>query len=217
MSTILNLWLTIRILSPILVTVGDLPLSNLRIKEIFMNTAISKLTTKELTLIGLMTAVTCILGPLSFPIPFSPVPISFTILALLLSLYILGTRHAFISYVVYFLLGLAGLPVFSGFSGGMGKVAGPTGGYLIGFFLLIPIAGFFIDKWPGKKHLTVAGMVLGVVVCNTFGTVWLSHLLGISFTAGLASGVIPYIPGDLAKIIIAAVIGPVLHKAVRRV
>lgn len=174
-----------------------------------------KLSTRQLTLIGLMTAITCVIAPFSIPIPFSPVPISFTGLALFISLYVLGTKKAFISYTVYLLLGVIGLPVFSGFSGGMGKVVGPTGGYLLGFFFLIWIAGYFIDRWPSKKVMTISGMMLGVVVCNTFGTIWLSRLLGISFVTGLASGVIPYIPGDIAKIIIAAFIGPVLRKSVR--
>lgn len=68
--------------------------------------------TKELTLIGLMAALTCIAGPLSLPLPFSPVPISLTNLAIYFSVYILGMKRGTISYLVYLLLGLVGLPVF---------------------------------------------------------------------------------------------------------
>lgn len=173
------------------------------------------LTTKELTLMGLMTAILCIFGPLAIPIPLSPVPLSFTNLAIFLTLYVLGTKRSFISYLIYLLLGLVGLPVFSGFSGGPGKAAGPTGGYLVGFFFMILIAGFFMDKWRGQKKMSVIGMILGAGVSNIFGTIWLAHQLNISFVAGLGSGVIPYLPGDLIKIIIAAMIGPVLKRAVR--
>ncbi len=74
--------------------------------------------TKELTLIGLMAAITCIAGPLSLPLPFSPVPVSLTNLAIYFSVYILGMKRGTISYLVYLLLGLVGLPVFSAFTSG---------------------------------------------------------------------------------------------------
>lgn len=174
------------------------------------------LTTKEMTLIGVMTAVTCVIGPFSIPLPFSPVPITFTNLAICLAVYVLGMKNGLISYLVYFLVGLVGLPVFSGFSGGMAKVAGPTGGYLIGFFFLALIAGFFIDRFHAKTVPAIAGMVLGSAVCYLFGTIWLSRQLNVSFTAGLGAGVIPYLPGDAAKIVIAAIVWPILRSAVRK-
>ena len=91
----------------------------------------SKTNVREMALIALMAAVTCILGPLSVPI--GVVPISLTNFAIYLAIYVLGCRRGTISYIVYLLLGLVGLPVFSGFSSGVGKLFGPTGGYLIGF------------------------------------------------------------------------------------
>ena len=97
--------------------------------------------TKELTLIGLMAALTCIAGPLSLPLPFSPVPISLTNLAIYFSVYILGMKRGTISYLVYLLLGLVGLPVFSAFTSGPAKLFGPTGGYLIGFIFIALISG----------------------------------------------------------------------------
>ena len=100
--------------------------------------------TYEMTVTALMTAVTCILAPLSIPI--GPVPISFTNLAIYLSLYLLGWKRGTISYLVYLLIGLVGVPVFSGFTGGIGKLAGPTGGYIIGFIAMAVIAGLVIDK-----------------------------------------------------------------------
>lgn len=181
-----------------------------------METKAKCLTTKQMTLIALMTALTCILGPLSIPLPFSPVPISFTNLVLYFSVFILGRKFSTISYIVYLLIGLAGLPVFSGFSGGPTKVAGPTGGYLIGFLFLTWIAGFFVEHFKGKLIFAVAGMVLGTIVCYIFGTIWLSMQLNIGFVAGLGVGVFPYIPGDLVKIIMACVIAPKIRGAVVR-
>ena len=113
--------------------------------------------TYEMTVTALMTAVTCILAPLSIPI--GPVPISFTNLAIYLSLYLLGWKRGTISYLVYLLIGLVGVPVFSGFTGGIGKLAGPTGGYIIGFIAMAVIAGLVIDKCH-NRWLQLLGILL---------------------------------------------------------
>lgn len=175
-----------------------------------------KFTTKQMALTGVMTAVICILGPFAIPVPFSPVPISFTNLAIYFTVYVLGAKLGTVSYVIYLLLGFAGLPVFSGFTGGVAKLAGPTGGYLVGFIFMSVIAGYFIEKFMGKAAMHVLGMVVGTAVCYVFGTVWLSGQLGISFTAGLGVGVIPYLPGDIAKITLAVIAGPKLRREVLR-
>lgn len=174
----------------------------------------NKITTKELTLIGLMTAITCILGPLSIPLPFSVVPISFTNLAIYFTVFLLGWKKGTVSYLIYLLIGLVGVPVFSGFSGGVGKIAGPTGGYLAGFLLLAIISGIFIEKFRGKIYMYAIGMVLGLAITYLFGTAWLSLQLDLTFTEGLFMGVIPYIPGDIVKIAAALILGPVLRKNV---
>ncbi len=175
-----------------------------------------KTRTKELTMIGLMTAVTCVLGPFSIPIPVSPVPISLTNFAVFLSIYVLGFKAGTTSCILYLLLGTAGLPVFSSFSGGLGKLAGPTGGYLIGFVFLALIQGFLMGRFPGKRSAAVTGMALGMAVCYLFGTLWLAAQMSLDFAAALGIGVIPYLPGDIVKIVLAAVIGPKLCAAVNR-
>lgn len=164
----------------------------------------------QMVIIGVMAAVICILGPLSIPIGL--VPISFTNLAIYFALYALGRKRATISYIIYLLIGFIGIPVFSGFTGGPSKLLGPTGGYLIGFIFMAFIAGFFIDKFLDKWYLCFIGMVLGTIVCYIFGTLWLSYQSGMSAKAALGAGVIPFIPGDLAKIIIATFVGPQIRK-----
>ena len=175
------------------------------------------LSTRQMALIGVMTAVTCILGPFAIPLPFSPVPISFTNLAIYLTVYALGAKAGTISYLVYLLLGTVGLPVFSGFSGGLGKLAGPTGGYLIGFIFMAVISGLVIDRFPGKYVLHGLGMVAGTAICYLFGTFWLAGQLGIAFGAALGVGVIPYLPGDAVKIVFALLVGPRLRLEIRRI
>jgi len=172
-----------------------------------------KIKTKQMVLIALMTAVTCVLGPLSIPLPFSPVPISLTNFAIFLAIFVLGMKNGTISFIIYLLLGAVGVPVFSSFRGGFQVLAGPTGGYLIGFIFLALIMGFALDHFDRKLVPTIIGMV----VCYAFGTVWIAKLLSLSFKEGLMMGVIPYLPGDAAKIIIAAIVGPKLYGATQKI
>lgn len=176
-----------------------------------------KIKTKQMVLIALMTAVTCVLGPLSIPLPFSPVPISLTNFAIFLAIFVLGMKSGTISFIIYLLLGAVGVPVFSSFRGGLQVLAGPTGGYLIGFIFLALIMGFALDHFDRKLVPTIIGMIIGMVVCYAFGTVWLAKLLSLSFKEGLMMGVIPYLPGDAAKIIIAAIVGPKLYGATQKI
>ena len=176
-----------------------------------------KIRTKQMVLIALMTAVTCVLGPLSIPLPFSPVPISLTNFAIFLAIFVLGMKSGTISFIIYLLLGAVGIPVFSSFRGGLQILAGPTGGYLIGFIFLALIMGFALDHFDRKLVPTIIGMIIGMAVCYAFGTVWLAKLLSLSFKEGLMMGVIPYLPGDAAKIIIAAIVEPKLYGATQKI
>lgn len=176
-----------------------------------------KIRTKQMVLIALMTAVTCVLGPLSIPLPFSPVPISLTNFAIFLAIFVLGMKNGTISFIIYLLLGAIGVPVFSSFRGGLQVLAGPTGGYLIGFIFLALIMGFALDHFDRKLVPTIIGMIIGMAVCYAFGTVWLAKLLSLSFKEGLMMGVIPYLPGDAAKIIIAAIVEPKLYGATQKI
>mgnify|MGYP002553165895 CR=1 FL=1 len=129
--------------------------------------------TYAMAVTALMTAVTCILAPLSIPI--GPVPISLTNFAIYLALYLLDWKKGTVSYIIYLLLGLVGLPVFSGFTGGLGKLAGPTGGYIIGFIPMAIIAGIVIDKYTEKWLLCLLAMIVGTIVCYALGTAWLAY------------------------------------------
>ena len=173
--------------------------------------------TYAMAVTALMTAVTCILAPLSIPLPFSPVPISLTNLVIFISVFILGMKDATISFLIYLLLGSVGLPVFASFHAGLSVLAGPTGGYLIGFIFLALIQGFAMKYFDRKLIPTIIGMLIGMAVCYIFGTVWLAKLMSLSFKEGLFMGVIPYLPGDAVKIIFAVIVGPKLYAATKKV
>ena len=172
----------------------------------------SKFTIQQIAMIAVMTAVTCVLAPLSVPI--GPVPISLTNLVIYFSLFILGTKKGTISYLIYLLIGLVGIPVFSGFTGGPAKLAGPTGGYIIGFIVMAVIAGLVIDNCH-KPLIQLVGMIAGSIVCYLFGTVWFCIVADSTFKAALGICVIPFIPADLIKMIIAMIIGPMIKKRIR--
>jgi len=175
----------------------------------------AKINTRTMAVIGVMTAVICIMGPLSLTLPVSPVPISLGTLAIYFVPYVLGMKRGTISCCIYLLIGLVGLPVFTGFSGGPAKLLGPTGGYLIGYIFMALICGFVIDR-TNKMSICFLGMVLATAVLYLFGTVWLAYQAGMTFREALMAGVIPFIPGDLAKIVIAMLAGPQIKKRLKR-
>lgn len=175
----------------------------------------TKLNTKTITVIGVMTAIICIMGPLSLTLPVSPVPISLGTLAIYFIPYVLGMKRGTISCCVYLLIGLVGLPVFTGFSSGPAKLLGPTGGYLIGYIFMALICGFVIDR-TNKMSVSFFGMILATAVLYLFGTVWLAYQASMTFREALMAGVIPFIPGDLAKIVIAMIVGPQIKKRLKR-
>lgn len=175
-----------------------------------------KLSIYKIAIIGVMTAIICIMAPFSIPLPFTVVPISLTNLAIYFTVFVLGWKMGTISYLIYLLIGLIGVPVFSGFTSGFSKLAGPTGGYLIGFIFLVIISGWFIEKFPNKIPMYIIGMLLGNIVTYLFGTIWLANLTCNTFKQALAIGVLPFLLGDLLKIIAAVLIGTVLRKQILR-
>ena len=178
--------------------------------------------------IALMTAVICVLSPFAISIPVSPVPISLATFAIYLTVIILGWEDGTISVLVYVLLGFAGAPVFTGFTGGAGKVLGPTGGYIIGYIFLAFIEGAFVDgarrARPYKEGLRkrsplqngvspLLGMVLGTIVLYVIGTIWLMRQAGLTVVAAFSAGVLPFIVGDIVKMIVALFAGTKIRSA----
>lgn len=173
-----------------------------------------KLSTKEIALIGLMAAIMCLAAP--FSVPIGPVPISLATLVIYFSIYLLGAFCGTLSCLIYLLLGLVGLPVFSGFSSGPEKLLGPTGGYLIGYLLMALIGGIFLDRYRKNILLQFLGLVLGTAACYILGTAWLAQQASLSLRAALWAGVIPFIPGDLIKIVAAMVVAPQIRRQLDR-
>lgn len=166
--------------------------------------------------IALVTAVICVVAP--FTLPIGPIPISLANLMILLAVYVLGWREALVSVLLYLLIGAIGLPVFSNGGAGLGKLVGPTGGFLLGYLALVLVFGLL--SAPGHRQdkplirlcFDVLGMLVGTAALYTLGSLWFMHLLGKDLSTTLSLCVIPFLPLDICKIILAALVGPALSR-----
>jgi len=170
-------------------------------------------STHNAVLIGLMASIMCICGP--FAIPIGPVPIALTNLVIYLAALLLGAKRGTFCCLIYLLLGFAGLPVFAGFTGGIAKLVGPTGGYLIGYLFTALIVGFFSDKFGTHKSLVFMGLLLGTLTLYFFGSLWLAFQAHLSFFEALSIGVFPFILGDLLKMTLAIFLAAPIKKRIQ--
>lgn len=170
---------------------------------------------KVLVLCALFAALTAVCAQIS--IPMWPVPITLSLLPVLLCAALMKKQHAALAMVVYMVMGLIGLPVFSGLSGGPAKLFGTTGGYIIGYIPCAFLASLVIEKWGRAYWKQCLAMALGVVVCYAFGTVWFMVTRHIGLWESLTMCVIPFLPGDLIKILLAAFLAGRLEKPLRKV
>ena len=157
---------------------------------------------------ALMAAVLCLLGPVSLPI--GPVPISLGTLGIYLALYLLGWKRGTVSVLIYLLLGLVGLPVFSGFAGGLARLIGPTGGYLMGYLPMAWIAGALMDRLPGRVGVLVA-LGTGTAVLYICGTAYYCLLTGAEVKTAIGLCVLPFLPVDGGKLALAALVCPAVR------
>ena len=169
-----------------------------------------KLTTYQMAVTALMAAVMCVLGPLTVPI--GAVPISLANFVICLTAWLLGPKFGTLSVAVYLCIGLIGVPVFSGYGAGLAKLAGPTGGYLVGYLLLALIGGLFIEKSNGNPVVSGIGLVLGDAACYVLGTAWFVFQIQCELGYALSVCVYPFIALDLAKIVVSCVVGALLRK-----
>ena len=171
------------------------------------------MTVKKITSIGLMTAFLCIMAP--WAIHIGPIPITLATFGLYLVSAVLGEKYATVSVVIYLILGAVGVPVFSGFSGGIQRLVGMTGGYLLGYVPCAFVIGLIISKT--KKHFIwyLVAMLIGTVILYSIGTAWYIWQTGNTFFAALGLCVVPFLPGDIIKIVAASVLGFELNKRLK--
>ena len=174
------------------------------------------MTVKDMTLTAVIAALLCIAGPLS--IAAGPVPLSLATFAVYLAGAILGKKWGTAAVGLYLLIGIIGVPVFSGLSGGFQKLAGVTGGYLVGYLPCAFLTGMGAEraKNEGRKWVLPAMMVLGTVILYGIGTAWFMIQTGNALGAALGLCVLPFLPGDAAKIAAASILAPIVGKAIEK-
>ena len=148
-------------------------------------------------------------------IPIGPVPIVLQNMFVFLAGLLLGGRWGLASVAVYLLTGALGLPVFAGGMGGIGRIIGPTGGYLIGYLPAVFIVGYISEKAAARIGYDVLAMVCGTIVLYACGVTWLKILTGMTWTKTLAAGMYPFLIGDAIKIAAAALIAKAIRPVVR--
>ncbi len=168
----------------------------------------------QLTACALMTALLCILGPMSIPI--GPIPVSLTNFVIFLAVYILGMKGGTISYILYLLLGTVGLPVFSGFQGGLAKLTGPTGGFLIGFIFSAVIAGFVMERSHLRTVPVIIGMIAAMAVAYSCCVIWFCFQMQCDVWYALTTCVFPFVIIDFIKIVIVTIIGKTIRSALKK-
>ncbi len=169
---------------------------------------------------ALFAALTAVFSQIAIPLPFTPLPINLATLSVFLAGGLLAPPYAALSQLVYIMLGAVGVPVFSGMRGGLGVLVGPTGGFIVGYVVAAFAVALIIGRRNKKRHanetrarenrlfshdgvVAAAAMAVGAVCYFSIGTVWFMVVTGNAPFAALTMCVLPYIPGDILKIICA--------------
>ncbi len=187
-----------------------------------------KLSIKTLCYIAVFTAVISVVSQFSIPLP-GGVPMTLQTFIIPVAGVILGSVSGFWSTVIYILIGAIGLPVFAGWTGGLGVIMNYTGGFLISFPLLAYFAGLGDElgskavhgKDGARKNIAYYGtllffLLIGNVVNYAIGTVWFMQIAGTGLAASLTACVIPFIPTALLKVVLVLIFGPALKRAMRK-
>ncbi len=165
--------------------------------------------TYDLMLVGFGSALIAISAQLAINLPpyVSPVPVTGQTLAVLLVGALYGWKRGVVTVLAYLAEGLAGLPVFAGGSGGLHHLLGPTGGYLVGFILAAFITGLLAEQgWDRRPAKAAVAMMLGTIALYVPGLIWLAPFVGLHNV--LSAGLLPFMPGAIIKIALAAAMLP---------
>ena len=163
-------------------------------------------------LTALFAALSAALSQLA--IPLGPVPIVFTQVSVFLAAGLLGWKWGALSQLLFVAMGTIGLPVFSGMRGGWAHLVGPTGGFVLGYILAALIAGLLLDHFGRSFKVVLPVLILGALLIYLPGLPWMAYVLRMPLRGAFMTGMLPYLPGDLFKIALCAVLIPKIRAAV---
>lgn len=176
----------------------------------------TKMKTLDMAYIGLFAVVIAICSWISIP---TVVPFTLQTFAVFLAVAVLGGKRGALSVIVYVLLGAVGLPVFSGFKGGIGVLLNTTGGYIIGFIFSALLMWAFEKAFGKKAWAVILSMILALALCYAFGTIWFmivyaNNVGAVGLSAVLGWCVIPFVIPDLIKIALAFILSIRISRSV---
>lgn len=176
-----------------------------------MNTKTAVLSRREILVdvLGVVSfvALTIAGAYIRVPLPFTPVPITLQTFFVIMAGAVLGKRLGLLSQSSYLLIGIFGLPVFTGGLFGFARLFGPTGGYLVGFILAAYLIGRLLGDRQNASYLEIAAvMLIGDIVLFAFGTVWLGEVMRLTLFQATLLGIVPFIPSEIIKVLAAATI-----------
>lgn len=174
--------------------------------------------TKSMILCAIFAAIISIFAVMTIPIGIVPITMGF--FGIMLTGVVLGHKKGVIAVVIYLLLGIIGLPVFSNFKAGIQVIAGPTGGYLWSYIIMVWIIGILTRKLPQNQWLSLlkifTACIVGIIVSYATGTVQFMFVQKTDLAKALTLCVIPFIPFDIVKAIIATYAGSLIAKTLKR-
>ncbi|EJO5349167.1 biotin transporter BioY [Clostridium botulinum] len=175
-----------------------------------------KLEIRDMIYSALFATIIAVSSYIIIPLPISPVPITAQTLAVMLAGCVLTPIQVAFSMGTFLLMGVIGIPVFSGGTSGIGVIAGKTGGYLIGFLIGSIIISLLVRKNKSLANMLIACFIGGIVVVHALGSAWLGQITSLGIKKAFLLGSLPFIPGDLIKAVIAVFIGQKLSKSIKK-
>ncbi len=166
----------------------------------------NKLSTKELCTISVWAAIIAVMAQIAIPMP-AGVPMTMQTFGITLAALILGPKKGAIATLIYVLLGIVGLPVFANFTGGIDKLVGPTGGFIVSFPLMAWIIGLGMAYKERFKWAYVGGIILGTFINYIVGVIGFCFLTGGAVEVGISACVLPFIPTAIIKATVAGILG----------
>ena len=157
--------------------------------------------TKELTKMSICIALLCVSAYISFPLPFTPAMVTTQTIIINLIALILTPKQSLITIGAYILIGICGVPVFIGATAGLGKIFGPTGGFILGFLVAAPVISFLKGKSNDIRKYLMLTILVGMPIIYVCGTFTMCLVLKMNIVAGLMVAVVPFIIGDIVKCI----------------
>ena len=173
-----------------------------------------KFSVRDMVFTALYAAVLCAAAP--FSITIGPVPLTLATLIVYIAAGSLDWKYGVLSVVLYIALGAVGIPVFSNFEGGFHKIAGLTGGFIIGYIPCALASGLIPSLFRNKPWMYALGMVIGTALLYTCGVAWYMLQTRATAAASIAVCAAPFLPGDAVKITAAYITAPRLRNALLR-